>query len=79
MFADMKSMVMKAWHEHYALRGDQLYESGKCAAIRVAEKIALRSFSISIRGIWRIFQHPSRHGGEFKTLAICLSTGRSGA
>lgn len=39
MFADMKSMVMKAWHEHYALLAINYMnlESAR-AAIRVAEK-----------------------------------------
>lgn len=61
MFADMKSMVMKAWHEHYALLAINYMnlESAR-AAIRVAEKNRAQSFSISIRGIWRIFLHPSR-------------------
>ena len=39
MFADMKSMVMKAWHEHYALLAINCMNLGSAhAAIRVAEK-----------------------------------------
>ncbi len=39
MFADMKSMVMKAWHEHYALLAINCMNLESAhAAIRVAEK-----------------------------------------
>ncbi len=50
MFADMKSMVMKARHEHYALLAINCMNLESAhAAIRVAEKNRARSFSISIR------------------------------
>lgn len=61
MFADMKSMVMKAWHEHYALLAINYMNLKVLAQLSAwRRRIALQSFSISIRGIWRIFLHPSR-------------------
>ncbi|STF51256.1 fructose-bisphosphate aldolase class-II [Escherichia coli] len=61
MFADMKSMVMKAWHEHYALLAINCMNLESAhAAIRVAEKNRAPIILNLYQGIWRIFQHPSR-------------------
>lgn len=61
MFADMKSMVMKAWHEHYALLAINCMNLESAhAAIRVAEKNRAPIILNLYQGIWRIFLHPSR-------------------
>lgn len=61
MFADMKSMVIKAWCERYALLAINCMnlESAR-AAVRVAENIARRLFSTCIRGICRTFRRRRR-------------------
>ena len=59
MFADMKSMVMKAWHEHYALLAINCMNLESAhAAIRVAEKnrapIILNLYLPQYRSLWRL-------------------------
>ena len=61
MFADMKSMVMKAWHEHYALLAINCMNLESAhAAIRVAEKNRAPIILNLYQGHLRIFLHPSR-------------------
>ena len=80
MFADMKSMVMKAWHEHYALLAIKLYESEKCSRSYPRGGEESRSdHSQSLSGAsGAFFLHPSRRQW-LNARGICLSTGRSGA
>lgn len=61
MFADMKSMVMKAWHEHYALLAINCMNLKVLTQlVRVAEKNRAPIILNLYQGIWRIFLHPSR-------------------
>lgn len=63
MFADMKSMVMKAWHEHYALLAINCMNLESAhAAIRVAEKNRAPIILNLYQGIWRI--SCTRRGGS---------------
>ena len=63
MFADMKSMVMKAWHEHYALLAINCMNLESAhAAIRVAEKNRAPNHSQSLSGASGAFSCTRRGG-----------------
>lgn len=61
MFADMKSMVIKARRERYALLAINCMNTESArAAVRVAENIARRLFSTCIRVTCRTFRRRRR-------------------
>lgn len=79
MFADMKSMVMKAWHEHYALLAINCMNLESAhAAIRVAEKNRAPIILNLYQGHLAHFPAPVA-AAVVKTLAESASVGRSGA
>ena len=67
MFADMKSMVMKAWHEHYALLAINCMNLESAhAAIRVAEKNRAPIILNLYQGHLAHFPAPRRGGSGSK-------------